>query len=58
MRVKTISMFQVEICHVEEDILTFLTANVVIHQLEATIATEIKMTILKGEEPKNANKLK
>ena len=52
MRVKTIFTFQVDICRVEEDKLTILTMNVVIHHLVVTIAKEIKMVILKGEEQK------
>ena len=51
-RVKTISTFLVDMCRVEQDILTFLTANVVIYYLLVTIATEMKMAILKLEEPK------
>ena len=41
IRVKTISTFQVDICHVEEDKLTFLTTNVVIYYLLVTIAKEM-----------------
>ena len=58
MRVKAISTLQVDICHIEEDKLAFITTNVVIHQLVVTIATEMKMTTLKGKELNNANKLK
>ena len=58
MRVKAITTLQVDICHSEEDKLVFITRNVVIHQLVVTIATEMKMTTLKGKELNNANKLK